>query len=135
MEGTRRWQANLRYNLFDLTEVEAPIAISEQQVTRLRLTYQFTPRLFLRAIGEYVTWGGGGACASVDPLLSYKINPFTVFFIGSSHAYTSFANDSFTVGDDSGPRETAHLLRQIPVSVPGVEPGPALPAGCVRDVL
>jgi hypothetical protein len=107
---TPQLQANLSFNLFNLTEVEAPIAIDKQQVTRLRLAYQFTPRLFLRVITEYVDWGEGEAFASADPLLSYKINPFTVFFIGSSHAYTSFFNDEATIGDDTGLRETGRTF-------------------------
>ena len=31
--------------------------------------------------------------ASIDPLLSYKINPFTVFFLGSSHGFNELQDD------------------------------------------
>jgi hypothetical protein len=27
---------------------------------------------------------------SVEPLLSYKINPFTIFYVGSSHGYHDY---------------------------------------------
>lgn len=110
VKPTPQLKANVTYNIFDLSELDSPVGISEQQVTRLRLTYQFTPRLFLRAIGEYVDWGGNESFLSVDPLLSYKINPFTVFFVGSSHAYTGFADDTATPGDDRGMRETARTF-------------------------
>ena len=54
---------------------------------RSRLTYQFTNRLFVRVIGQYRKASSGNGYLEFDPLISYKINPFTVFFIGSTHDY------------------------------------------------
>ena len=66
---------------FRLDEIDGS-RIADQKVWRLRGTWQFTRRLFLRTIVDYAdasrTW-------RIDPLLSYKLNPFTVFFLGSSH--------------------------------------------------
>lgn len=67
-------------------------------VTNLRLIYQFNRRTFLRTILQYVHYKYNTAnyLVSIDPefkslftqiLLSYKINPRTVFFLGYSDDY------------------------------------------------
>lgn len=70
--------------------------IYDVYVARTRLSYQFTREWFLRLVVEYVhgqeTTGEPGAYdkqafLSVEPLLSYKLNPFTIFYIGSTHDY------------------------------------------------
>lgn len=53
-------------------------------IFRLRTQYQFSRPLFFRLIVQYDDFNKGLA---VDPLLSYKLNPFSVAFIGSSHAF------------------------------------------------
>lgn len=62
-------------------------------VLRSRLTYQFSKNLFLRVVGQYVD---NSKYLTVDPLLSYKINPFTVFFVGSSHSFNEYNDDPGT---------------------------------------
>lgn len=70
--------------------------IFEVYVARTRLNYQFSRELFLRLVVEYVnstdvtdTPGeyDRQAILTFEPLLSYKLNPFTVFYIGSTHDY------------------------------------------------
>jgi len=81
--------------------------IRRQEIVRGTLSYQFSRRWFLRLIGE-VTWIERNSTQtddndnfqydlngqpildrvkktflSLDPLVSYKINPFTVFFLGA----------------------------------------------------
>lgn len=51
-------------------------------ILRNKFTYQFSKNLFLRVIGEYDSFDKK---FSIDPLLSYKWNPFTIFYIGSTH--------------------------------------------------
>ena len=49
----------------------------------------------------------------VDPLLSYKINPFTVFFVGSSHSFNDFKDDPNTPAreiENEGYRQTERLF-------------------------
>jgi hypothetical protein len=53
-------------------------------IFRLRTQYQFSRPLFFRLIVQYDQFDD---ILSVDPLLSYKLNPFTVAFLGSSHNY------------------------------------------------
>lgn len=62
-----------------------------QKILRNTFSYQFSKRMFLRLITEYniVEYFDDGAGQMVksknfalDPLFSYKLNPFSVFFIG-----------------------------------------------------
>jgi hypothetical protein len=43
--------------------------------------YQFNPNLFVRLITQYDSFSGS---IQVFPLLSFKLNPFTIFYIGST---------------------------------------------------
>jgi hypothetical protein len=61
-------------------------------------------------VGEYVD---DAHAYSVDPLLSYKINPFTVFFLGSSHSFNEFTDDPATSAieiQNDGYRQTERLF-------------------------
>jgi hypothetical protein len=51
-------------------------------VTRTRLSFQFTRRFFLRVIVQYDEFDKR---MDFEPLLTYRVNPFTVFFLGSRH--------------------------------------------------
>jgi hypothetical protein len=58
----------------------------EGSIYHARLTYQFTRALDLRVVVEYNTFSDR---LIIDPLLTYKLNPFTIFYIGSAHGFTS----------------------------------------------
>lgn len=60
-------------------------------ILRTRLNYQFTRRLFTRVILQYNTFGDQ---LDVEPLLTYRVNPFTVFFIGSTGNFQRFDADA-----------------------------------------
>lgn len=106
VKPTAQMRLSLDYNRFRLEELRArqdpqtlePIAqagdeIYDVFILRAHMTYQFTRNLYMRIISQYVD---DGKFLSVDPLLSYKINPFTVFFIGSSHGFRNFDDDPST---------------------------------------
>ena len=59
---------------------------------RTRVNLQLTRRLFLRTVVEYDDFGTD---LDVEPLLSYKVNPFTVLYLGSAHLL-----DDYGHGDD-----------------------------------
>jgi hypothetical protein len=72
--------------------------IYDYYVARSRFSYQLSREWFIRVVVEYVhgkeiVGTGGGyaydeqAYLSIEPLLSYKLNPFTIFYVGSSHDY------------------------------------------------
>jgi hypothetical protein len=51
-------------------------------ILRTRVNYQFTRELFLRLVVQYNEFEDG---LDIDPLLTYKLNPFTVAYVGSTH--------------------------------------------------
>ena len=79
-------------------------------VSRFKFTYQFTKRMFLRAVLQYVDYDRKTSLYvdKVDPetqglfsqfLFSYKINPQTVFFLGYSDNYYGDQDVDFTQTD------------------------------------
>jgi hypothetical protein len=77
-------------------EVRRGAEIYDVYIGRARLSYQFTKNLFFRLVTQYVE---SDNLFELDPLLSYKLNPFTVFFLGSSHNFVQFDSDE----PDHGP--------------------------------
>ncbi len=57
---------------------------------RSRVKVQFSRRLFLRTILQYDDFDGH---FDLEPLLSYKVNPFTVLYLGSTHAFDDYGGD------------------------------------------
>jgi len=70
--------------------------ISRSWVFRNRINYQVTRELRIRLVVEYVDVKNSYAPANSDravlfePLVTYELNPFTIFYIGSSHNYYDF---------------------------------------------
>jgi hypothetical protein len=56
-------------------------------VARARFNFQFNRELSLRLVLQY---DDEDRTYSVEPLLTYKINPFTVFYIGSTHGLKDY---------------------------------------------
>jgi hypothetical protein len=47
----------------------------------VKTNYQFTRELFLRLVLQYDDFEGE---LNIEPLLSYELNPFSVFYVGAS---------------------------------------------------
>jgi hypothetical protein len=58
-------------------------------ILRTRLNFQFTRRLFVRLVTQYNDFSER---FEVDPLITYKVNPFTAFYVGSTHDFDTFAD-------------------------------------------
>ncbi|HEY3249626.1 MAG TPA: DUF5916 domain-containing protein, partial [Ignavibacteria bacterium] len=56
-------------------------------IFRNKTSFQFNKHLFLRCIVQYDSFNKR---LDIDPLLSYKWNPFTIFYIGSTHEVDSY---------------------------------------------
>lgn len=69
-------------------------------IFRTRTSLQFTRELFLRLVVQYNDFSRR---FDVEPLLTYKVNPFTLFFVGSSLAYRDYDQ----------PRQFAQTSRQF----------------------
>lgn len=77
--------------LLDPTNNDA--TLFDGYILRTRVNYQFTRRLFLRLVAQYNDFSDR---FELDPLISYKVNPFTVFYLGSTVDYSDFgAPDDF----------------------------------------
>ena len=66
-------------------------------IARARFQLQFTRELSLRLVTQYVDFGDGQV--SVEPLLMYRLNPFSIFYVGMTDRYSDF-------GDEFGYAET-----------------------------
>lgn len=87
-------------NFSELHERDGGPEIFSGYILRTRTTFQFTRELFLRLVLEYNDFSES---LDIQPLLTYKLNPFTLFFIGSTASYRKF--------DD--PNEFAQTERQF----------------------
>lgn len=52
-------------------------------ILRTAVNYQWTREIFLRLILQYDQFAQS---FSIEPLVTYKVNPFTIFYAGSTHA-------------------------------------------------
>lgn len=59
-------------------------------IARTRVNYQFTRKLLTRVIVQYNDFAER---LEVDPLLTYRVSPFTVFHVGSTHRFQDFPGD------------------------------------------
>lgn len=56
-------------------------------IFRLRSDYQASRRLIFRVITQYDRFDER---LEIDPLVTYRVNPFTAFYVGSAHDYQDF---------------------------------------------
>ncbi|MBS1272594.1 MAG: hypothetical protein MAGBODY4_01741 [Candidatus Marinimicrobia bacterium] len=56
-------------------------------ILRTRINYQFTRQLFIRFFVQYNDFYGD---IDFDPLLTYRINAFSVIYVGTTHDYHDF---------------------------------------------
>ncbi len=101
---TDKFSADLSYARSRLWSVEASHLFYDGYVARSVLAYQFSSRFFFRMIGQYDQFAKR---IEIDPLISYKLNPFTVFYAGSNHGFTRFGY----------PYGTARTLQQFFIKV------------------
>ncbi len=64
-------------------------------VTRTRLSYQFSRQFFARLVLQYNDFD---ASYDLEPLLTYRVNPFTSFYVGSAHRFEDFGSPESTDG-------------------------------------
>jgi hypothetical protein len=74
----------------------------EGWITRVRMNVQFTRQFFLRLIYQYNDFSQG---YDLEPLLTYRINPFSAFYVGSAHRWTDFSNDFTNFGIEETERQ------------------------------
>ncbi len=72
---------------YRLTEERGGPEIFDEYVLRTKAMYQATRNLFTQLIGQY---DSSENCWEIDPLVSYKINPFSAFYAGATHDFVDF---------------------------------------------
>jgi len=71
-------------NYARMRDVETDSTFFEGYVLRAKTSVQVTRELSLRLITQYNHFSGD---IDLEPLLSYEINPFSVFYVGTTHDY------------------------------------------------
>ncbi|MGB9592317.1 MAG: hypothetical protein ACPL1K_07355, partial [Candidatus Kryptoniota bacterium] len=85
LKPTDRLSFDISYQRSRLTDEATNNLIYDGYIGRLTGIYQFNEQLFFRLIGQYNSFERS---IEIDPLLSFKLNPFTIFYAGSTHSLT-----------------------------------------------
>ena len=83
---------------------EAGKKLFEGFITRTRLRYQFNRELSLRLVIQYDDFDRAW---DIDPLLTYRLSPFSLFYIGTTYDYESLE------ADETGSRDWKLNSRQF----------------------
>ncbi|UCE23650.1 MAG: hypothetical protein JSU74_10160 [Candidatus Zixiibacteriota bacterium] len=78
----------------------------EGYILRSRWSLQVTKALSLRLVGQYNNFNES---FDVDPLLTYRLSPFSVFYLGSTYDYCTFED----LGVNGTDKETCLTSRQF----------------------
>jgi len=87
LKPTERLSFDASYQRSRLKAETTNNLIYDGYIGRLTSIYQFNQQLFFRVIGEYNSFARS---IEIDPLFSFKLNPFTIFYAGSTHSLTDF---------------------------------------------
>lgn len=86
IKPTQRWIIQPSFNFSKLRPMGGGENFFSGYIFRTRLNYQFNRQLFFRLVVQYNDFSKK---LEFDPLLTYRINAFTAFFIGSTLDYRS----------------------------------------------
>ncbi|HUN65061.1 MAG TPA: DUF5916 domain-containing protein [Bacteroidota bacterium] len=93
---TSQLDITLAYSRSRLSSAATGELFYDGYITRATAIYQFSRELYFRLIGQYDQFN---SALDVYPLLSYKLNPYTIFYAGSTYSLTEY-------GTPYGLRET-----------------------------
>ena len=79
------------YNYSSLENKETDVKIYDGFIWITRVNYQFTRELNLRLFTQYNDFDNS---IDIDPLLSYELNPFSIFYIGSTLDYMELGDEN-----------------------------------------
>jgi hypothetical protein len=89
LKATRRLQLEVDADYARMDSRERDEKLFEGYIVRNRLTYNFTRKFFMRMIVQYNDFSER---FDVEPLVTYRVNPFTVFYVGLTSQYEQFEN-------------------------------------------
>ncbi len=87
LKPTDRLSLTLDYSRSRLSNVVGGELFFDGYIARMSGIYQFSNRIFVRLIGQYDEFQKQ---IEIDPLFSYKLNAFTIFYAGSTHDMQDF---------------------------------------------
>jgi hypothetical protein len=97
LKPTSQLQVELDFSRARLTSIGTGELFFDGYIARTVCLYQFTSELLLRLIGQYDQFN---KALDIFPLFSYKLNPYTIFYAGSTYSLTDY-------GSPFGTRQTA----------------------------
>ncbi|HUI09234.1 MAG TPA: DUF5916 domain-containing protein [Bacteroidota bacterium] len=97
VKPSAQFQVELDFTRARLSSVSTGELFFDGYIARTVCVYQFTPELMLRVIGQYDQFN---QAIDMYPLLSYKLNPYTIFYAGSTYSLLDY-------GPQFGTRQTA----------------------------
>ncbi len=86
---TSQLEVDFSYERARLLNLTGDQLFYDGYIARITTIYQFTKEIFLRVIGQYDEFGND---IEIYPLLSYKLNPYTIFYAGSTDNLTDFGD-------------------------------------------
>ncbi|MCL5267645.1 MAG: carbohydrate binding family 9 domain-containing protein [Bacteroidetes bacterium] len=87
LRPTDRLTMTIDYARSRLSNIANGELLFDGYISRVEGVYQFSDRVFVRLIGQYDQFNRQ---IEVDPLFSYKLNPFTIFYAGSTHSMQDY---------------------------------------------
>ena len=87
IKPTPRFRLTFNYNYSTLSELDGSETFYSGDIYRLNARYHFTSKWYTRLISEYDSFNDE---IQLYPLVSYKANPFTKFYIGVTSYVTEF---------------------------------------------
>ena len=88
LKPTNKISIDVSYSRSSLWSLDNDRLFYDGYITRGIFAYQFSPGFYMRLIAQYDQFGKQ---LLVAPLMTYKLNPFTVFYAGSNHGYSRFS--------------------------------------------
>ncbi|MEO6695376.1 MAG: DUF5916 domain-containing protein [Ignavibacteria bacterium] len=86
-----RLRNDINYSYSELSKSSGGEKLYAGYVLSNKISYQFNKNFFLRILFQYDLFNKN---FSIDPLLSYKWNPYTILFLGSSHDLNEITNSA-----------------------------------------
>jgi hypothetical protein len=84
---TSQLKIEIDYSRAGLRDVATGGLFFDGYIARTVCMYQFTPEFLVRMIGQYDQFSKK---ADLYPLLSYRLNPYTIFYIGSTYSLVDY---------------------------------------------
>lgn len=87
LKPTSKFTISTLFEHYQLDELKKNDNIFNGYIMRGSLDYLFTKNLYIRLITQYNSFSEN---YQIDPLLRYRLTPYTIFYIGSTHDFKKY---------------------------------------------